>query len=279
MLKACSNRLITSATTLGDGTWTHVGVTMQKEEFDFGDADDGTVRLYLNGTEVGNVTGISFGSGLDARREMTLSLGDTVAPNTWTTRTSEDIELEYDDLCLWEGFLPSAENMTFIYNGGAGRTCIAGLAAAGNEGGVLTSDSIVTLLTPGGGALNQTISNATNFVNVTDAKILNTTKVILTEGGGASPEPNSKSVPYIHTRDGALSDGDLFFLSVDSGIIGHRSPNHVTGNITISSISGIFSGQGVTSGTIQGIILSNVTGTNNFEDRVIEGTLRNGTLR
>lgn len=248
-----------------DGEWHHIVYIVDKGNSTF------PVKICLDGTSpVGIQSGCKF---MPLDNVVDTSTKDPsytlMLASIWeTTGISQDLSnFEMDEVAIWEDYLLTDSEIDQI----ASMAVVTGNATGG--AGVIVTDTVNAFISSS--AFNQT--NNDN-ANVTDAHILNTTKVLFdidTSGGGGGGGALGISVPYIHTKDGELGDGDTFFLSVDSGIIGHRSPFTLTDDITITSISGIFSGFNVNNGTIQGIILSNVTGTNNFEDRVIEGLSTN----
>jgi len=169
------------------------------------DHDDGTLDWYRDGVffeqDTGGTECIQALIDLNqCRFEKTLQLGDILdsSPEHGCPNCS------FDEMSIWNRNLTQAD-ITILYNSGAGFELDNQTGIAGTGPQVIVSDSVVvSLLT------DVVISNATNNVNVTDAHILNTTK-ILGEGvnGTGSSEFDLTDLEIYYKMEGTSMFNEL----------------------------------------------------------------------
>jgi hypothetical protein len=194
-----------------DGEWHHIAYIVDKGNSTF------PVKICVDGTTETAQSGCRFvafdtpidNSTKDPKYTMMIA-------SMWETGgIADDLSnFEMDEIAIWEDYLLTDSEINQIATMAVVTTANVTTAGAG----VIVTDSVVTLLEQ---SLNQTISNATNFVNVTDAHILNTTKVIDdtdTSGGGGSGPTAIGTVSTGGTTVTNQTKYQTHFNSASSGI-------------------------------------------------------------
>jgi len=171
--------------------------TIVHERGGFPIAADQQVSFFRDGVLISQSVGVAFNFCPDRGiNTETLCFNDTPPRIMEFTGTSS---LVMDELTFWDRNVTSTELLT-LHNGGAGLLITSGVG--GNNTGVIVTDSVVVALLQ-----DVVISNATNFVNVTDAHILDTIKVLNDTGiGGGGGIETSFQVLHVPFNSGDQGD-------------------------------------------------------------------------